>query len=154
MTRWTLVAVLGLVLATSPGSVTGQENPGIAAKTDLARLQGTWNLVAMEAEGHAAAPEDFAGRTSHYDGNRLTLKSNGEARRRGIVTLDESRTPKAMNTWDLDGPYEDETLPGIYELDGDNLKLCFARPGEKRPSKFTTSSGTGFLFFVFKRSKP
>jgi uncharacterized protein (TIGR03067 family) len=69
------------------------------------------------------------------------------------VTLDPARTPKAMNTWDLDGPFQDQTVPGIYRLDGDTLKLCFARPGEKRPTEFTTRSGTGFLVVVYKRQK-
>jgi uncharacterized protein (TIGR03067 family) len=72
-------------------------------------------------------------------------------RRQGIVTLDPSRKPKAMNTWDQDGPFEDQTVPGIYELDGETLKICFARPGEDRPKNFTTKEGTGFLFCVYKK---
>lgn len=121
---------------------------------DLAKLQGTWQLVAMETEGHEVPPEELKSRTAQYEGNRLTLRSGTDIRRRGIVTLAPSRKPRAMNTWDQDGPYEDQTVPGIYDLDGDTLKICFARPGERRPEKFTTKMGTGVLYCVYERKKP
>jgi uncharacterized protein (TIGR03067 family) len=146
--------VLILVLVSSSGMAKNGDDPRDAAKKDLARLQGAWSLVSMEADGRSLEPDEFEGWGSIYDGDRLTLKARDEIRRRGLVTLDPSRTPKAMNTWDLDGPFEDQTVPGIYHLDGDTLKLCFARPGEKRPTEFTTKSGTGFLFVVYKRQKP
>ena len=74
-------------------------------------------------------------------------------RRRGIITLDPDRKPRAVNTWDQDGPFEDQTVPGIYELQGETLKLCFARPGQERPKEFTTKSGTGFLVCTYKKQK-
>jgi uncharacterized protein (TIGR03067 family) len=123
-------------------------------RTDLDKLQGTWLLVAMESEGENVPAEDFKDYKSVYEENRLTLLAGDRVRRRGLVTLDPSRKIKAINTWDQDGPYADRTVPGIYELDGDTLKLCFARPGEERPKEFTTKSGTGFLFCVYKRQKP
>ena len=146
--------LLALVMVSSTGRAGYEDDPRDVAKQDLAKLQGTWSLEAMEAEGRSLDPDHFEGWGSVYEGDKLTLKAKDEIRRRGIVTLDPTRTPKAMNTWDLDGPFQDETVPGIYLLEGDTLKLCFARPGEKRPTEFTTKSGTGFLVVVYKRLKP
>jgi len=126
---------------------------GDPAKTDLDKLQGTWVLVSMQTEGHDVAAEDFKDWTAVYEQNRVTLRAGDRVRRRGIVTLDPSRKPKAINTWDQDGPYDDQTVPGIYELEGDTLKLCVARPGQERPNEFTTNSGTAFLVCVYKRHK-
>ncbi len=126
---------------------------GDPAKTDLDKLQGTWVMVAMETEGHDLEAEDFKDNLAVYEQNHLTLKTGDRVRRRGIVTLDPGRKPKAINTWDQDGPYDDQTVPGIYELDGDTLKVCFARPGQERPKEFTTKSGTAFLLCVYKRQK-
>lgn len=120
---------------------------------DLARLQGAWELVAMEREGETVPADDLKGSTVTYAGNRVTLKAGDKVRRRGIVTLDPTRKPRAMNTWDLDGPYEDQTVPGIYELEGDTLKLAFSRPGQERPTKFTSKDGGAILFCVYKRKK-
>jgi uncharacterized protein (TIGR03067 family) len=122
-------------------------------RSDLENLQGTWLLIAMEKDGENVPAEEFKDYKSVYEENRLTLMAGDSVRRRGLVTLEPSRKIKAINTWDQDGPYADQTVPGIYELDGDTLKLCFARPGDKRPKEFTTKSGTGFLFCVYKRQK-
>jgi uncharacterized protein (TIGR03067 family) len=124
-----------------------------SAKDDLATLQGQWVVVSLEHRGHPAEPADFEGQSSVYEKNRWTWKVGDKVMRRGIITLDSTRTPKAINTWDSDGPHEDETVPGIYQLDGDTLKLCFAMPGEKRPTEFTTKSGTGAFLVVYKRKK-
>jgi len=130
-------------------SLVGGEPP----RTDLDAIQGTWTLVAMETEGHEADPEDFKDYTATYEGNRLTLRAGDRVRRRGIITLAPDRKPRAVNTWDQDGPYEDQTVPGIYELQGDTLKLCFARPGQERPKEFSTKSGTAFLVCTYKKLK-
>src|SRR5262245_7337403 len=83
-------------------------------RSDLDQLQGTWVLVEMQREGEDVPAEDFKGSTAVYEGNHITLRDGDRVRRRGIVTLDTSRKPKAINTWDQDGPYEDQTVPGIY----------------------------------------
>ena len=139
-----------LIVLTAALLVTAED----AAKADLDRLQGTWQMVEMEAEGEAVPAEEIKTRTAVYEGNRLKLCQGDTVRRRGIITLNPGRKPKAMNTWDQDGPYEDQTVPGIYELDGDTLKVCFARPGQERPKAFTTKEGTGVLVCVYKRQKP
>ncbi len=126
---------------------------GDPAQTDLDKLQGTWAMVAMETEGHDVAAEDFKNYSAVYEQNRVTLRDGDRVRRRGIITLDPGRKPKAINTWDQDGPYEDQTVPGIYEIEGDTLKLCFARPGQERPKEITTKSGTAFLVCVYKKHK-
>ena len=127
-----------------------------AAQGDLDRLQGTWVLVAMELDGEEFPAEDRKDWSAEYAGNRLILRAGQTVRRRGIVSLDPTRNPRAMNTWDVtkDGPFGDQTLPGIYEINGDTLKVCFARPSDERPREFTTKEGTGFLLCVYKRKNP
>ena len=124
------------------------------AREDLKKLQGTWDRVTMEVDGEAVGSEKIEGWTAGYEDDLLTLNGPDGPYRRGIVTLDPGHSPKATNTWDLDGPFADRTVPGIYDLDGDKLRVCFARPGEDRPTEFTTKRGTGFLLCVYKRRQP
>src|SRR5262245_26066319 len=125
--------IMNALLISTAVLLTGED----ATKADLEKLQGTWQLVAMETEGDEMPADELTGRNAVYEGNRPSLRSGETVRRRGIITLDPSRSPKAMNTWDQDGPYADQTVPGIYELKGDTLRVCFARPGQERPKTFT-----------------
>jgi uncharacterized protein (TIGR03067 family) len=122
------------------------------AKADLEKMQGTWVRVNMELDGNRFPLEGVW--TASYSGDVLTLAIDGKVYRTGaIVTLDTRQTPKAVNTWDVEGPFKDKTLPGIYEIDGDKLRVCFANPGDARPTEFTTKIGTGFLYVEYKREK-
>ena len=48
---------------------------------------------------------------------------------------------------------KDVVFQGIYALDGDDLKICFAPPGEKRPTEFVTQGGSSEQLVVLKRDK-
>jgi uncharacterized protein (TIGR03067 family) len=147
-------ALFRLILATSlVGGSPDDEDARDASRKDLDRLQGVWTLVSMEREGEVVPADQIGAATATYARDALVLRAGDEIRRRGIVTLDAGRTPKAINTWDRDGSFADETVPGIYELEGDTLKLCFARPRQTRPTEFTTKQGTGVLLAVYKRKK-
>lgn len=139
------------VIRPEPSAVTSLPKNRELAREDLKKLQGTWERIAMEFDGKKVPDEDLKGWVAIYEDDQLTLKVDGKVYRRGIVALDPSKTPKAINTWDADGAFADQTLAGIYELDGNLLRICIAKPGEKRPTEFTTKNGTGFIFCVYRR---
>jgi len=43
---------------------------------------------------------------------------------------------------------------GIYELDGDTLRVCFVPQGEQRPTEFVSKPGTKVTIIEYKRVKP
>ena len=47
----------------------------------------------------------------------------------------------------------DKPLLGIYEFDGEKMKLCFAGPGKERPTAFTSEAGSGQTLTVWVREK-
>jgi hypothetical protein len=55
----------------------------------------------------------------------------------GIFKLDATKKPKQMDTVST----EKEVMLGIYELEGDSYKVCFAPVRKPRPSEFASKSG-------------
>jgi hypothetical protein len=54
----------------------------------------------------------------------------------------------------IEGQFEGKTMLGIYDLQGDTLRFCFADPGKERPTNFTTKAGDGRTLSVWKKAKP
>jgi hypothetical protein len=43
---------------------------------------------------------------------------------------------------------------GIYRMDGDDLEICVAAPGDPRPSTFASAAGDGRSYTAWRRSAP
>jgi len=52
----------------------------------------------------------------------------------------------------IEGATKGKTQLGIYELDGDKVKFCFAAPGKDRPTEFTADAGSLQTLSVWKRN--
>jgi uncharacterized protein (TIGR03067 family) len=140
------VLAVGLLLAAEDAG------NGRAARKELTKLEGTWAMVSGEQEGKKI-PEDVV-KTAKLviKGDRHTV-TVGDETFKGTHKVNPSKTPKQIDTMDTAGPFKDKTAYGIYEVDEDGLKVCFAPPGKERPKEFTTKSGTGVIFHVWKRHK-
>lgn len=63
-----------------------------------------------------------------------------------IASLDPAKKPKEIDFRSADDKDKD-VVKGIYELDGDDLKLCLAFKTE-RPTKFAAQKGQGPFVFT------
>ena len=90
-----------------------------------------------------------------FKGKQMTVTGN-EFIRKGeyAFKLDVKKKPRAMDVGALDGPFKGKVVPAIYELDGNDLKICIPiREGRKRPSEFESFEGFHLGLFVLKRLK-
>jgi hypothetical protein len=72
--------------------------------------------------------------------------------RRGENVPPPSRwTPLAIDLTSEKNP--DKAVPGIFEVKGDTLKLCWAKSGGPRPTEFSTKKGADEVLFVLRREK-
>lgn len=146
MRRFVLLALAVGVLAAWDVSLQA------AAKKAKNKIDGTWVMVSGEEDGKPI-PED-AVKTA-----KLVIKGNehdvtvGSATYKGTHKVDRSKTPHTIDATDEAGPFKGETTLGIFEVKGGEMKVCFAPPGKDRPTEFTTKSGTGTIFHVWKREK-
>lgn len=121
--------------------------------TDLNQLEGVWLMVSGEQRGEKT-PQDIVSESL------LTIKDGDLAHTVvGVITLkgpfviDVTKNPKSIDVNDSDGPTNGKKLLGIYELSGDELKLCFSLPDKERPVDFEASAYSGNFSTVWKRNK-
>lgn len=144
-----------ILLALAAGLSVGADAPkGDAAKADLDKLQGTWSLVSAERDGKKAAEDEVKKTRITFKGDQFLFpdESGVATSKKGTIKIDPARKPKAMDATD-DGP-DGKTSLGIYAIDGDDYKVCFAPPGKERPTEFSSKPGSGHSFQTWKRTKP
>lgn len=144
---------LQLPLVLSALALVAADAPSDAAKIDLEKMQGKWAVVTLENDGKALAAEAAKAYTFTVKGDRYTLKG-GDDNYQGVLKLDPSKKPKALDASFVDADGKDKgKAQGIYDLDGDKLRIAWREKGDGRPTDFASKPGSGDRFIVLKREK-
>ena len=124
-----------------------------AVKKDRAALQGEWAMVSGTANG-MPIPEAVVKTMKRIckDGE-VTLMMGEQLMFKAKVKVDPSATPKTVDFEMIEGPNKGKKQLGIYEVDGDTFKSCFAAPDGERPKDFTSKEGDMRNSTVWKRVK-
>jgi len=120
------------------------------ATTDLEKLQGSWVVTAMEADGQQLAAETLAGAKVVVRGSKFKSLSMG-ATYEGTISLDATKKPKTFDLRFTAGPEKGNCNLGIYRLDDDGWTICLATRGTKRPVAFATKPNTGMALETLER---
>jgi uncharacterized protein (TIGR03067 family) len=72
---------------------------------------------------------------------------------RARYTVDVGQSPKTIDYAITAGGAKGKTQYGIYERDGELLRICYAGPGKTRPTDFTSATGDGKTVTVWKPAK-
>ena len=129
------------------GSRIGAGDEGTAS--DQKRIQGTWKAVSGVAAGKNLPKPRVDDLTVVFSGDKMTvMTSNGS--RRSTFRLAATKKPKTIDLVDENG----QTAPGIYEFEGDTLRICLNQGGSARPSSFLTKPDSRLRLIVFQRKRP
>jgi uncharacterized protein (TIGR03067 family) len=119
---------------------------------DTRALQGRWEIVSADFEGILGTVAYRRGTVIVVEADTLYF-TDGFAKSQGSkFKLDAKAKPKSIDTRNDKGMRK-TGITGIYELDGDTLKLCLNLAG-KRPKEFKTSAGDQTNLMILKRQKP
>ncbi len=144
MLKWMTLAWIVL-----NGPIAAGDEP---AANDPAKILGTWSILSAELDGRKVPITDIKDQRMIFEEDRYVVKMSGATVEEGTYTLDLSRTPRPIDLKIVKGMDQGETQHGVYELDGDMLKVAFARPGAPdRPRNFNTMPGSGCFSLVLKR---
>jgi uncharacterized protein (TIGR03067 family) len=161
MFRGVSLAALFLWLMSSLAVVAVQDS---ANDKDKNALKGEWEVVSYLVDGQEAKPTKAGYKWYFYfDGDKIRHEAESRSKDgtaidsiyAGTFTLDAAKAPKWI---DLPGRkskganiYPNRPgAPGIYELKGDELKIC---AGAKRPTEFSSTEKNGQMLIVAKRAK-
>lgn len=131
--------------------------PPLAGPADDAKaaLQGAWSAQSMKADGRDAPAEAVEKMRFTFKGDDLLLRGNFKSDKEDTCTytVDASKSPKQI---DITMPNAPAPAPGIYEIKGDELRICLRHanaPGE-RPTEFVSTPGSKIVLIVLKKDKP
>ena len=142
-----VITGLGLLLA----ACNRQQPQAAAPKTDLDRFQGTWYLVAAVEDGNVLSQEKVKGETIVFKGDTFQFPGSAAdaTSKAGTFKLDENKTPKEIDSTSK----EKVTMLGIYRMDDNGYKICFAPAGKPRPTDFGSQPGSGNILQSWGREQ-
>jgi uncharacterized protein (TIGR03067 family) len=141
--RVTAVLALGFLLSTP---ARGDE------KADLKKLEGTWLPSEAVFGGRSWPDEERKAIKLVIADGKYTVTVHGQDDK-GTLKLDTKAKPATMDIVGTDGPNKGRTIPAIYELSGDTLKICYALDGKERPGTFESKSESRLFLVTYKREK-
>ncbi len=138
--HWQLMTVVLVVAAPAPPE---------KEKKDDEKIQGTWVVVSVERGGRPdeegkKAKVEFQGDTVIIHDPRHEEKAK--------IKLDPTTKPRSIDITPQ-GPGDSKIVLGIYEFNGDELKLCFTMGKEGRPTEFASKPDSEVSLIVLKRVK-
>jgi uncharacterized protein (TIGR03067 family) len=124
---------------------------------DRDRIQDTWVTVSFEVNGQGAPSEAVKDIRTVLKDKDYVQKKGDEVLEEGTFTLDPDKKPRQIDFKIGKGQDQGKDQFGIYELDGDTLRICVAAPGaeaEARPTVFRTGPESQTALVVMRREKP
>jgi uncharacterized protein (TIGR03067 family) len=146
-----LVLVVGCCFGTD------QANPA-RAQNDLQNIEGAWRVESTHGLPNDSLREEM-------QRLRLTILKGkmsavyGDKKAEATYKLAPEKDPPEIDVTLTKGPQDakdvvDKTFHGIYQLQGNMLKIAYRNPDEKRPSSFRSEGEPGVYVVVFKRANP
>jgi uncharacterized protein (TIGR03067 family) len=157
--RVLVAALAGVVLLAGAGSLTAwaahRDDPKAEVKgakvdkkklaDELAKFQGTWEVVRLTDDHRGDAPADvLKGMNWVIDGAKITANDPRDKQHKGSLALDPTQEPKQIDLT-LGGPKDEQTLAGVYEFEGDILRIAVAEPGFARPKSVAVGEKVGVI---------
>jgi uncharacterized protein (TIGR03067 family) len=147
-----LSAIVCLVIGVGPPAATGADDE--AVRKDLEALAGTWVPVLVEADGQKLGKEELNFTVTYEASGKFSVSQDGKVLYEGTFKIDPSKKPKAIDYKQTsEGENKGKTALGIYEVEGDKLKVCAMPGGRDRPTEFTSKPNSRYYNRIYKREK-
>jgi len=117
-----------------------------AKAAPVGELDGEWFMVSSMQDGKPLGAQIVKSGRRVFEGNGSTLFVGGQVFMKSRFTVDQSRTPRAID-------YHDQRQQGIYEVEGETLRTSMAQAGAARPEDFSAKAGDGRTVTEWSRKR-
>lgn len=115
-------------------------------------LDGTWELVRAELDG-AAAPQLIVAKTEmELVAGAYLVRFDGQVMDRGTFGVGAAGAENTLVLQGAAGPNAGRTIPCIFQLVGDRLRICYGLGGMV-PAEFKTAAGQQRYLATYRRKK-
>jgi uncharacterized protein (TIGR03067 family) len=111
-------------------------------------LADEWICISTTFRGSESREKGF---TARFSDGKATFTSTDGKQQSGTYTFDLSKAPATIDLVPGDGPDKGKIRKGIFAVDKQEMKLCFNRDGQVRPTAFSSKTGDDNLLFVLQR---
>jgi uncharacterized protein (TIGR03067 family) len=120
---------------------------------DAGELQGTWQVVDLEANGAKKPSEEIQGWKVIFKDDEVWLVKPSGTDPKLKFKLDPTKDPKTIDLIVQEGQDKGKVAPGIYALGNSQLRLCINIFGDLsyRPREFKTKERDGVGFLTLER---
>jgi uncharacterized protein (TIGR03067 family) len=114
-------------------------------------IEGLWQPLKAELSGEAAPPMVLNHMTLTLRAGRYAVHFGGEISDQGAFTHAPGDPHSTLTLTGECGANAGKTIPAIFQLVGDRLRICFGLGG-KLPSAFTTLSPSRVYLVTYRRA--
>jgi uncharacterized protein (TIGR03067 family) len=115
------------------------------------KLAGVWRVVGVEVDGRTLAREEIPNLRLTFQKGQFKVQLGSEKPQEGTYQLDPGKSPKTIDIARTTGPDKGKKQRGIYELTGNNLKICACEEKNERPTTFDTQDKPGYTVLILRR---
>jgi uncharacterized protein (TIGR03067 family) len=126
-------------------------------RDDHQKIQGTWICTRLNIGGHwgKATVKGGGDERITFEGDRFANTTGHVSSGKGVFKLVPAKKGKALDlVYDADAGkgLSAATVPCIYELEDDKLKICYGFEG--RPARFASNDDSDNVIMIYKRARP
>lgn len=115
-------------------------------------IEGTWFPFKAELAGEAAPDLAFVKMCLVIEAGAYSVRFDNEITDSGSYSLTSHTEIHTITLVSEAGTNKGRTIPSIYQLAGDRLRICFGLDGQL-PSTFAAPSGSSCYLVSYRRKK-
>ena len=115
-----------------------------------AALDGVWEMIRAESEGEPSSDLLALRVELHLTADTYHVHFAGELADQGTYTRTSSAPHATLILLGAKGPNAGRTIPCIYQLVGDRLRVCYGLDGTT-PTTFATTAGAAHYLATYRR---